>query len=200
MKPGLSVHFMVKHPPLERMAMLVSYLSTLANEFVVVDTGSTEHELEVMAGWPKVRIIHEEFEDFSTTRNKGLAQHQFEWTLGVDPDELPSPIMMQHIAWALTDSPPETLGWLYWTINFWGGVKGPEMHYHWHARLWRTESGRLYRPVHELVELDGKGEHLTRGTPILPMAPRMAYLIHSKAEEEIAKADDLYARLGEISR
>lgn len=200
MKPGLSVHMMVRNPPIDRMAMLVDYLSTIANEFVVVDTGSPDVIQDIMRSWPKVRVVNEEFVDFSTTRNKGLEQHTYSWTLGIDPDELPSPIMMQHIAWAITDSPPETLGWLYWTVNYWGGVKGPEMHYHWHARLWRTESGRLYRPVHELLALDGRGEEETRGTPVLPKAPRMAYLIHSKPEDEIAKADDLYARLGEISR
>lgn len=192
---------MVLNPPLDRMAALVDYLGTLANEFVVVDTGSGHDTLDIMASWPKVRLINEEFIDFSTTRNKGLEQHEHEWTLGVDPDELPSPIMMQHLAWAMTeDAPSEAKGWLYWTRNYWGGMKGPEQEYHWHARLWKTASGRLYRPVHELLSLDGRLESETRGTPTLPKAPRMAYLIHSKPADEIVKADELYARLGEISR
>lgn len=203
MKPGLSVHMMVLDPPLDRMAMLVEYLSAQANEIVVVDTGSPEPVIDIMATWPRVRILHEPFVDFSTTRNKGIEQHEYEWTLGIDPDEMPSPVMMQHIAWVVTEGGkefPETKGYMYWTKNYWGGVRGPEMDYHWHARLWRTESGRLYRPVHELLSLDGRGEHETRGTSVLPKAPRMAYLIHSKPEDEIAKADDLYARLGEVSR
>lgn len=200
MKPGLSVHMMVLNPPLDRMAALVDYLGVVANEFVVVDTGCAPITRDIMASWPKVRLIEQSFVDFSTTRNLGLEQHRYEWTLGIDPDELPSPVMMQHIAWAIKESPEATKGWLYWTRNYWGGVRGPEMEYHWHTRLWRTESGRLYRPVHELVSLDGRPESETRGTPALPKAPRMAYLIHSKPEDEIAKADELYARLGEVSR
>lgn len=194
---------MVHNPPLDRMAMLVEYLSAQANEVVVVDTGSPEVVIDIMASWPKVRVIHEQFVDFSTTRNKGLERHQYEWTLVIDPDEIPTAVMMQHIAWVVTEGGhqfPDTLGYLYWTKNYWGGVRGPEMEYHWHARLWRTERGRFYRPVHELVSLDGMPESETRGTQVLPKAPRMAYLIHSKPEDEIAKADDLYARLGEISR
>lgn len=204
MEPGLSVHMMVLHPPLDRMALLVDYLSVIADEYVVVDTGCTQDEADIMASWPKVRLVQEPFVDFSTTRNKGLAQHRYEWTLGIDPDELPSSLMMQHLAWVTSGesqpSHPDAKGWLYWTRNYWGGMKGPEFEYHWHCRLWRTEAGRLYRPVHELVSLDGRPEGDTRGTPVLPKAPRMAYLIHSKPAEEIVKADELYGRLGEISR
>lgn len=204
MEPGLSVHMMVLHPPLDRMAILVDYLSVIADEFVVVDTGCTQDEHDIIASWDKVRVVREEFVDFATTRNRGLEQHRFEWTLGIDPDELPSPIMMQHLVYATSAEGmsdfSQAKGWLYWTRNYWGGMKGPELEYHWHCRLWKTESGRLYRPVHELVSLDGKPENETRGTPLMPKAPRMAYLIHSKPSDEIAKADELYGRLGEISR
>ena len=204
MKPGLSVHFMVLNPPLDRMAALVEYLSIVANEFVIVDTGSSPVTTQTMQDWPKVKVIHEPFVDFATTRNKGLALHQYEWTLGVDPDELPSFAMMQHIAWAIGDLGrkrfPAAKGWLYLTKNFWGGVLGPHMDYHWHARLWKTESGKLYRPVHELLAIDGKHETQTRGTNILPKAPPKAYLIHSKSEVEIEQADKLYATLGQVSR
>lgn len=201
--PGLSVHMMVLNPPIARMAMLVEYLSGTASEIVVVDTGSSDDTKRVMQGWPRVRLVETEFVDFSTSRNIGLDEHKYEWTLGLDPDELPSVVMLQHIAWVLKEGAeqfPQAKGWLYWTKNYWGGRLGPEEEYHWHTRLWRTESGRLYRPVHELVSLDGRPESETRGTPILPKAPRMAYLIHSKEADEIARADELYARLGEISR
>lgn len=203
MLPGLSVHCMVLNPPIDRLAALVEYLRPVANEYVIVDTGSADVTKDIMRSWPQVRLIEEPFEDFSTTRNKGLAQHQYEWTLGLDPDELPSIMMVQHVRWVLSegaDQFPLALGFLYFTKNYWGGVLGPEMDYHWHTRLWKTGSGRLYRPVHELVALDGRPESETRGTPTLPRAPREACLIHSKSVDEIARADELYARLGEISR
>jgi hypothetical protein len=193
---------MVLNPPIDRLALLVDYLQIIANEFVIVDTGSSDNDKQTMAAWKNVRVIEEEFTNFSETRNKGLAEHTHEWTLGIDPDELPSVGMITHMNAVINDevSRASALGWLYWTINYWGGVKGPEMTYHWHTRLWKTAAGRLYRPVHELVSLNGQGEELTRGTNLLPAAPKAAYLIHSKPADELEKADALYERLGFRSR
>lgn len=201
MTPGLSVHFMVKDPPLDRMAMLVDFLQPIADEFVIVDTGSSNADLDTMTSWKKVVILREFFEDFSTTRNKGLALHQYEWTLGIDPDEMPSVAMYDFIKSAVEGKRSQSaLGWLFWTRNFWGGVKGPEEEYHWHCRLWKSEAGRLYKPVHEQVRLNGQEEATTRETAILPKAPRDAFLIHSKAATEIERADALYRQMGEQSR
>jgi hypothetical protein len=193
---------MVLNPPIDRLALLVNYLSILADEFVIVDTGSSERDIEIMSSWDKVRVIHEKFTNFSETRNKGLEQHTHEWTLGIDPDELPSVGMISHMNAVIKDevNRPNALGWLYWTVNFWGGVLGETRSYHWHCRLWRTEAGRLYRPVHELVSLNGMPEEVTRGTNLLPAAPELAYLIHSKAQEDLEQADRLYESLGGISR
>lgn len=206
--PGVSAAFLVKNPPISQMAMLVEYLNSfyprVVREIVIVDTGSPPDSIEIMLSWSRedmpVRLAEVPFEDFSQARNFGLRGALHEWTLVLDPDELPSPPMMEHILWATTEGPEQALGWLYWTVNYWAGMLGPEQHYHWHTRLFRTDRGAFYRPVHELVALDGKPESETRGTPLLPKAPRMAYLIHSKPGDEIAKADALYARLGEISR
>ncbi len=200
---------MVKDPPIDRMAVLVMYLSPYVDEFVIVDTGSPDHIIEKMESWnreafPPVRILHEEFEDFSTTRNKGLLQHKHEWTVGFDPDELPSLQMLAHIAAAASDKgrmlAPDALGWLYWTMNYWDGVLGPPMDYHWHTRLWKTRGSFLYRPIHELVCISGLPEANIRDSIQLPKAPVEAYLIHSKAADEITKADQLYSRMGEVSK
>lgn len=209
MEPGISVHFMVKDPPLDRFAALVAYLRPLVNEFVIVDTGSSDADKAVMASWTgpekvPVTILEETFENFSATRNKGLATHKHEWTLGLDPDELPSLAMMEHVRWACSPDGmkhnPRARGWVFWTYNWWSGVLGQEMPYHWHTRLWKTEGSFLYRPIHELVNVQGEEELKIRGSDKLPLAPKNAYLIHSKGPEDIAKADELYGRMGEISR
>lgn len=207
LQPGISVHHMVLNPPIDRLALLNLYLRPYVNEFVIVDTGSSESDIAKMLSWSTpevpVTVISEPFVDFSTSRNKGLPLHRYAWTLALDPDELPSVEMLKHMLWATTVGEteyPNTLGWLYWTYNFWGGVIGEEMDYHWHCRLWRTDRGEYYRPVHELIRLDGKEEAATRGSIVLQAAPKNAYLIHSKPEHEIAKADALYNSLGEVSK
>lgn len=207
--PGISVHMMVKDPPIDRMAMLVMYLSPYVDEFVIIDTGSSPETIAKMEGWnrpefPPVLVYHEDFVDFATTRNKGLMRHKHEWTVGFDPDELPSLQMLAHIAAAASEKgkllAPEAVGWLYWTMNYWDGVLGPAMEYHWHTRLWKTRGSFLYRPIHELVCVAGLPESNIRDSIQLPKAPVEAYLIHSKAADEIEKADNLYRQMGEVSK
>lgn len=204
----LSVAFLVRNPPMDRFAMLIEYLRILATEVVIVDTGSCSEDLDIMRGWSDrfakgVKVIQAEWEDdFAKARNIGLAECTGEWTLILDPDEIPSVGMISHIKAVLERqvARESAVGWAYWTVNFWGGVKGPEEPYHWHCRLFRTGRGKFYRPVHELVSLDGQPESETRGTTKLPLAPPLAYLIHSKAKEELEQADALYERIGGISR
>jgi hypothetical protein len=204
----LSVAFLVKNPPMDRFALLIEYLRFIANEIVIVDTGSVPDDINTMQGWSNrfadgVKVIQAEWEDdFSKARNIGLSECHGDWTLVLDPDEIPSVGMSLHILSILRgeNDRHSAVGWLYWTVNYWGGVKGPEENYHWHCRLFRTGRGQFYRRVHELVMLDGKKEAETRGTATLPLAPPMAYLIHSKGTEDLQNADDLYERLGRISR
>jgi hypothetical protein len=207
MKPGISVHHMVLNPPIDRLALLVEYLRPYVNEFVIVDTGSSHEDIETMASWSTeaapVRIFCEPFVNFSETRNKGIERHEYEWTLHLDPDELPNALMLSHIVWATKDGAeqfPQAQGWLYWTVNFWGGRLGVEKEYHWHTRLFKTEGGQFYKPVHEQVRLYGKEESETRNTSFLPKAPKAAYLIHSKPGDVIERDDALYAALGEVSK
>ena len=209
LQPGTSAHLMVLNPQIERMAALVVYLSPYVDEFVIIDTGSSDEDVEIMEGWnypgfPPVRVYRETFEDFSTTRNKGLLRHNYEWTVGFDVDELPSMQMMAHIALASTGrgmkAAPEARGWQYYTMNWWNGILGEAHDYHWHVRLWRTRGSFLYRPVHELVAIGGLSENILRNTSACPKAPVEAYLIHSKGKDDIIQADELYSTIGEVSR
>lgn len=199
---------MVLNPPIDRLAALTTFLLPHVQEIVIVDTGSSEEDIEKMESWnypntAPVRVVHEKFENFSKTRNKGLARHRYEWTFGLDPDELPSYQMLEHMKFVTSAAGmakhPAALGWLYLSLNWWDGVLGPEEPYHWHVRLWKTKRSWMVRPLHELMMLDGKHESTLRGSDRLPRAPQQAYLIHSKGGADIVKSDALYAKMGEIS-
>jgi glycosyltransferase involved in cell wall biosynthesis len=193
---------------MDRFSMLIEYLRVISNEIVIVDTGSEAADIAIMESWSDrfekgVKVIETAWEDdFSKARNVGLAECTAPWTLVLDPDEIPSVGMISHISMVLKGevARENAVGWAYWTVNYWGGVKGPEENYHWHCRLFRTGRGKFYRPVHELVALDGRLESETRGTVTMPLANPVAYLIHSKAKEELEKADELYEKIGERSR
>lgn len=206
--PGISVHFMVKDPPLDRMAALVQYLAPCVNEFVIVDTSDTDKYVSIMESWSQpsgkpVTVVRTSFVDFATTRNVGHEVHKYEWTLGLDPDELPSLAMLLHITQVTSkeymDANPYAAGYCYWTWNWWDGQLGPEMPYHYHTRLYKTKGSWVYRPIHELVMVQGKSELDLRGTHILPLVGKSAFLIHSKGAEDIQRADALYREMGEVS-
>lgn len=208
--------FLVKDPPLDRLAMLVEFLSPVVDEYVfAVDNRTDPGVVEKMSRWPDTKLVPIEWaNDFSAARNAGLEAVESDWTLVLDPDEMPSFGMTQFLHWVSSDyfdedyfapgdiktDPRQAKGWVFWTVNYWDGVLGPEYDYHWHVRLFKTGSGRFFRPVHELVRLDGIEEGALRYGPMLPYAPKWAHLIHSKAGRDIEQADSLYEKLGEVSR
>ena len=57
-----------------------------ARRIVVVDSGSTDGTLEVLAGHTQVALFKRVFESFADQCNFGLAQIQSEWVLSLDAD------------------------------------------------------------------------------------------------------------------
>ena len=57
-----------------------------ARRIVVVDSGSTDGTLDVLAGYPQVALFKRLFESFADQCNFGLAQIQSEWVLSLDAD------------------------------------------------------------------------------------------------------------------
>jgi glycosyltransferase involved in cell wall biosynthesis len=200
-KETVTACFLVLDPPIDRFALLVEYIRPYIDEIVVVIDDRTDPIIiQKIESWEPIKtVMYKWNNDFAEARNAALPHVTSEWVLHLDPDELPSVLMMGHIQWVKEGNcGPATLGWLYWTTNFWDGLRGEEKEYHWHCRLFRTAHGKWVRPVHEIVSLDGYAE--PRGTYTLPNAPRDAKLIHSKPGKAIAEADALYAELGEVSR
>lgn len=200
----LSVAMLVRNPPIERLVQQIDFMSAIASEFIVVDTGSTNEELQAMAymnkapfSLPKLKILRREWrDDFAWARNEGLDAVTRSWTLVLDPDEMPSIRMMSHIRSVVSDeyekAPSEVLGYQHFSLNYFNGFLEPEQHFHWHVRLFRTGVGRFYRALDELVSLDGIPEDKLRNTTALPKAPKDAYFIHSKASDAIEQSEKLY--------
>lgn len=202
----LSVAMLVRNPPIERMVMQMDYMSAIASEFIIVDTGSTAEEIQAMAlmnkapfGLPKVKIVRREWrDDFAWARNEGLPHVTRKWTLHLDPDELPNTKMMEHIKHVVSgQANPEILGYQHFSINYFNGIREPEQLFHWHVRMFQSGRGRWYRALDELVAIDGRPEHETRDTIALPKAPKDAYFIHSKSGIAIEQSERLYATMRE---
>lgn len=57
-----------------------------AGDVVVVDSGSTDETLTIVARYPQARVIHRRFDDFASQCNFGLMQVKSEWVLSLDAD------------------------------------------------------------------------------------------------------------------
>lgn len=207
----VSASFLVKDPPLDRLRMLVECLRPVVTEFAfAVDDRTDPAVLDEIKSWPGTRVAWYRWaDDFSDGRNASLALCTGDWTLCVDPDEMPTRAMLDFIE-TVDRSPwqdaewqgsryPAPRGYLFFTRNYEDGAQGPEWEEHWHCRLFRTASARWYRPVHELVSLDGMDEGSLRGTSWLPKAPRGAFLVHSKTGSAAPASTELYVKIGAAS-
>lgn len=193
----VSLCMLVKDPPLDRLAALIELCRPTISEIViVVDDRTDEATVEIMRSWENVTLVPFTWiDDFSAGRNAALSIAQGEWVLHLDPDEVPTEKMLAHIREVTSVPDQHHLGYLYMTENWWGGQKGSWQESDWHTRLFQRTHGTWYRPVHELVQLDGLPESATRNTEKLSKAPRDAWLIHSKPMDIINRDSALYARL-----
>ena len=57
-----------------------------ARRIVVIDSGSTDGTLDVLAANPRVEIVHRPFDSFAEQCNFGLAQIRTDWVLSLDAD------------------------------------------------------------------------------------------------------------------
>ncbi|MBS3904333.1 MAG: glycosyltransferase family 2 protein [Simkania sp.] len=57
-------------------------------EVLVVDTGSTDHTIDIAKRFPNVRIILEHFQGFGPLHNKASSMAAHDWVLSIDSDEV----------------------------------------------------------------------------------------------------------------
>ena len=200
----ITLAMLVKDPPIDRMAALIDLVGA-DQVVVVVDDRTADSDVKLIESWGAETVPWKWNDNFSDARNAALEHATGDWILHLDPDEVPTVGALNFIR--SVDVPwtpgvlhegayyPEPVGFLFWFRNYWGGERGEEKEYHWHCRLFRRGLGAWYKPVHEQVSLNGAPESQTRGSWLLPKAPKGAYIIHSKPAEKLAEADAQYAAL-----
>lgn len=84
---------------LNRAAHLPQVLSSLegiADDLLVVDSGSTDGTQDIAARFG-ARVIHRAFDDFTTQRTFAVSQCRHNWVLAIDSDEVVSPALSDRL-------------------------------------------------------------------------------------------------------
>lgn len=133
----------------------------LADEVVVVDSGSTDRTRE-LAEALGARVTVHPFDDFGSQKNRAVDMAAGAWVLNLDADEWLSDALREEIRHAIAAPPADCAGWEFPRHNRicgrWGRFAG------WRERrkfrLWRRGAVRWEGRVHEWGQVrDGSAIH-----------------------------------------
>lgn len=80
------------------IARTLASVVDLADEIILLDSGSTDHTLHVAQTFgPKVKVFVEEWKGFAPQKNSAVAKASGAWILSLDADEEVSPLLAREI-------------------------------------------------------------------------------------------------------
>ena len=143
----------------ERLPACLASVGGLADEIVVVDTGSRDRTVEIAtrAGARVAHIARSEFRGHGPSKQRALDLAAGRWVLLLDADERVTPRLAGEIREVVARDPAVDGYWVRRDVFYlgrrmrWGGL-GPD----WVIRLFRRERGGCTpAPVHTTVEVRG---------------------------------------------
>ncbi|MDR0610645.1 MAG: glycosyltransferase family 2 protein [Planctomycetaceae bacterium] len=124
---------------------------TVFGDVVVLDTGSTDRTLEIIASFSDVRVFHQDsINNFGETRNFITEKAKYDWVLHIDSDEFVTPEFVEEIRGLTLDS---NTVYSICLRMFYRGRSLPPFDT-WSYRLYhRRTTSWTTRAVHESVEI-----------------------------------------------
>ncbi|GAK40087.1 hypothetical protein TCA2_2577 [Paenibacillus sp. TCA20] len=85
-QPTLGVHMIIRNEE-ARLANCLASIQSIADEIIVVDTGSTDRSMQIAKQFGAVVVCSTWKEDFAKARNEGISLAGTDWILVLDADE-----------------------------------------------------------------------------------------------------------------
>ena len=137
-----------------------------ADEIVVVDSGSTDHTLEIARDF-QARVFSEPWRGFAGQKNFAIQQCRGTWVLSLDADEELSPDLQTQLRTLLPSNPPFDAFYLRRRNLFlgrWmrhgGYYPDPKLRLFRRNAVAFASAAFKERPVHETIAFDGAAETL----------------------------------------
>ncbi|PKL75071.1 MAG: hypothetical protein CVV27_17270, partial [Candidatus Melainabacteria bacterium HGW-Melainabacteria-1] len=147
-RPSLSVCMIVRNEA-PVLATALASIREIADEIIVVDTGSSDETMAIAAAEPKVRLSQLPWRnDFATARNASLDLASGDWILVLDADEELLPTGRQALRELLAYPP---LGWQVYICPIEQLLSNGGLFYSWGTRLFRRDAAlRFSGALHEM--------------------------------------------------
>lgn len=153
-QPALSAVLIVKNEEKNIEACLRSV--AFAGEAVVVDSGSTDHTME-LARAHAAKVVSRPFDDFSSQKNFAVSQASGEWVFSIDADERVPEELRDEILRVAADPGSAAAFAVRRRTNLFGRVfRASGLQDDAPVRLFRRGKGVFVNPVHEVVRVDGR--------------------------------------------
>ena len=163
-------------------------VSTLADEIVFLDSGSTDRTPEIAIEF-NVRFYHQEWLGFAAQKNRAIDLATGDWILSLDADEVLTPALQAEIRNLLQHGVPEEIaGFRIPRVLYIGDapVRGGGFYPDAQLRLFRRGRGRFGpRLVHESVKVEGR---------IMQLKHDMLHYAYENVDD-FAQTLDQYARM-----
>jgi glycosyltransferase involved in cell wall biosynthesis len=138
------------------LPQVLASLQGIADEIVVVDSGSIDRTREVAlrAG---ARVVQRTFNGFGEQKNFAASQAQHDWVLSVDADEVLSPELRESLMEWKARTQPDCAGYKIARRTHYLGkwIRHSGWYPEYHLRLYRRDRGRFVGALHESVRADG---------------------------------------------
>ncbi len=114
----LSVIIITKNEE-DRIEKCLSSVKDIADEIIIVDSGSTDKTLEIAAKYTD-NISSTDWPGYGIQKQRALDKAECEWVLSLDADEALTPELKQEIHNTLSNNPSESVFRLPWAVIIFG--------------------------------------------------------------------------------
>ena len=185
----------------------LSSLEGIADEIVLVDSGSTDGTLAIAREWG-ARTITRPFTDFADQKNFAAAMATHDWVLSLDADEaLSAELRASLAAWKQTQPPRYTYEVARKTNYLGAWIRHSGWYPEYRIRLYRRDRARFQGAIHESVRPESattgenSGDQHRSATAGRLTGDLLHYTIRTLAEHYAKQdafttraAEDLFAR------
>lgn len=137
----------------DRIETCLKSVSAMANEIIVLDSGSRDHTVEIAKRYTD-KVFETDWPGYGPQRQRALEKASCDWVLSIDADEALSPALREEIVRVLKNNPAEIGYKLPWAVTIFGQTLNYGRSARAPLRLFKREGARFSTAlIHEKILL-----------------------------------------------